>query len=146
MSEDNSEKTYLKELPGKVEFSQSGNDLSWTWWCTDYNCVHNNVTDCDVSCQRQYWSGYNDMFWWRNVSITAQFLIKTCKCGKLFLLDIQKNVVYEIVTPSEDPLIIYPSEIEDLCRYDSYTFREERTRLISTISNRRNVSDIIKKE
>jgi hypothetical protein len=64
----------------KVEFSQSRNDMHWKLWAGDDKFIR--------------WSGYDDNYWWDNVSPTAKFRERTgVVTGRTFTLDPETNEV-----------------------------------------------------
>jgi hypothetical protein len=69
--------------------------------------------------------------------------MKTCACGKQFVLDIKKHKVYEVITPSEQPFLVYPEELDNLLQRDEYLFSDDKICLENTIRNRLHLSDIV---
>lgn len=59
-------------LTGKAEFKTYGNDMFWT--C----CILDSTNDFEFF--HISWSGYNDAFWWDNVS--GKESVTTCKGDK----------------------------------------------------------------
>lgn len=59
-------------LTGRAEFNISRNDMSWRCCILD--------TNNDYEFFHLYWSGYNDAYWWDNVSDKASVI--TCKGDK----------------------------------------------------------------
>lgn len=59
-------------LTGRAEFKLSRNDMFWR--C----CILDSDNDCEFF--DLYWSGYNDTYWWDNVSDKAS--VVTCKGNK----------------------------------------------------------------
>ncbi len=68
-------------------FDQLSNDLFWSWYHSDFSTE-------DHHFQKLQWTGYNDSFWWNNVSVNQS--IRECSCGKKFKLDFSTNEVEEV--------------------------------------------------
>ena len=66
---------------GVAKFERGGNDLTWTYWCTI--CMNDDLHKW-MSCQKRRinWSGYDDQYWWDNVSKSEQSLTRLTPCGK----------------------------------------------------------------
>jgi hypothetical protein len=63
-----------------AKFSQSRNDMYWKFWA-----------DADGTIM---WTGYDDSYWWDNVSKSDVFLVKRgAKTGRLFKLCPETNTV-----------------------------------------------------
>lgn len=64
----------------RADFDQSRNDLSWKLWAGDDKFIR--------------WSGYDDSYWWDNVSPTPGFRErKGAVTGRTFRLDPETNEV-----------------------------------------------------
>lgn len=69
-----------------IQYAHLSNDLFWTAYHHDGDHF-----------EKMSWTGYNDAYWWHNVAPTEQFLIKACKCGKKFKLNIDEQIVTEVL-------------------------------------------------
>jgi hypothetical protein len=64
----------------KAVFSQSRNDLLWEFFC----------------CETIRWYGYNDPYWWCELSGRQEVKTGRCgKCGKVYELDFETGEVKE---------------------------------------------------
>lgn len=69
----------------ELKYDHLSNDLFWSVY----------HVDADNHFEKIRWTGYNDGYWWQNVSATEEFLVKECKCGKKFRLHIDDRSVSE---------------------------------------------------
>lgn len=63
----------------EAKFSQSRNDLHWSLWAGEDGFVR--------------WSGYDDSFWWDNISPKAEWRLQYGKSGTRYTLDPRTNRV-----------------------------------------------------
>ncbi|WP_297456024.1 hypothetical protein [Persephonella sp.] len=57
------------------------NDLCWEIFC----------------CEPIRWYGYNDSYWWNKVSKRQEVKRQKCsKCGKVYEIDFETNIVKEV--------------------------------------------------
>ncbi len=69
-----------------AETNHLRNDLSWSIFC----------------CEVIRWTGYNDQYWWKEVSKREEVRRKQCsKCGKVYEIDFESNVVKEVLKMRE---------------------------------------------
>lgn len=69
----------------KARFNKIGNDLFWEFF--------DRASESYVK-----WTGYNDDYWWNNVSISKEFQVKkgyrlnprTCE---IFLIDVENGII-----------------------------------------------------
>ncbi len=62
----------------KANFSQLGNDLFWSHYDKDDKSIK--------------WSGYNDEYWWNNVSCSSNFKFRLGKItNRYYCLDAKTN-------------------------------------------------------
>ena len=62
-----------KLLTGRAEFNIYGNDMFW-------KCYIHTYENGEFEWYKIMWQGYNDSFWWDNISEKAS--IVTCKSDK----------------------------------------------------------------
>lgn len=75
-----------KLLNGTAEFSRLGRDLFWKFYAFNDNNEFVKVK----------WYGYDDDFWWYNVSITEQAQIRVGSDGRKYRIDFKTNRVSEV--------------------------------------------------
>ena len=64
----------------EAKFSQSRNDMHWSHW------------DYDDSFIR--WSGYDDDYWWKNISVKPEWQTRTGKSGRRYTLNPETSEVF----------------------------------------------------
>jgi hypothetical protein len=69
----------MSNIVGKAIFTTYSNDIYWTIYLKDTG--------------RLTWTGYNDTYWWDNISTKVDFTEKHAKDGKTYTLDTKTCVV-----------------------------------------------------
>ena len=72
---------------GTAQFSSIGRDLYWK--------VH-------VAGEIIRWTGYDDRYWWDNVSVSTCFQIRKSERGVFYRLNPETDKVLELVEPREE--------------------------------------------
>ena len=70
-----------------AEFDQLSNDMFWNYYHYIPGKDH---------FEKLQWQGYNDKYWWDHAPKKESQTVRTCKCGKKFMLDFDTNEVKEI--------------------------------------------------
>ncbi len=84
-----------KKPVGVAKFSQSGNDLTWVYWCNI--CMGNDLQKwSNCKNRRISWDGYDDQYWWDKVSKADQSTIRTTSCGQKLKLTHRGYVSEEV--------------------------------------------------
>lgn len=73
----------MNDIIGKAKFSQLSNDLFFEFIVSD-------------PFEVLRWTGYDDAYWWKNVSTTDQFRNRESKSGRTFRLDPDSLEVMEL--------------------------------------------------
>lgn len=74
-----------------AEFNQLSNDMFWNW----YHSVYSNGYK-DHHFEKLQWTGYNDKYWWDHAPKEESQTVRTCKCGKKFVINFDTNEVKEL--------------------------------------------------
>ena len=77
-----------KIFKGKAETRALGRDLFWEFRFID--------DDNHFEFVKIKWTGYNDSFWWNNVSTTEQARFSKGTNGKTYYIDFNTNDVWEV--------------------------------------------------
>lgn len=75
-------------------FSQSRNDMCWQ--CSVPDAKANMIGTYQPRTTNLMWTGYNDGFWWENVSKTDNAKIKKGNDGRVWSIDFDTNEVTEV--------------------------------------------------
>ena len=75
-----------------AKFDQLSNDMYWSWYHSEYSEDYSQH-----HFEKIRWIGYNDSFWWTKVAKERKNRIRTCKCGKKFIINYETNEVKEIL-------------------------------------------------
>ena len=64
----------------EAKFSQSRNDMNWSHWDSFDGFVR--------------WTGYDDAYWWENISVKPEWRIRVMESGKSYELNPETGEVF----------------------------------------------------